>query len=522
MELDGGHTSAFRAAKCSSAQADGCPGRRVWGTHVSRRRVYPLSPNEGRSSMTDRKDVIVIGGGITGLTAGYKIVQALPECDLSVLEATDRLGGIVGTANRSGATIDIGPHGFIDNGSDTRELVDQLGIADELVGATAEASHIFLLKDDVLHEIPGNLLQLARTPLLTLKGKVRLLSEVFVPRQEEEDSVVDFVTRRFGREAAEKLAIPAVRGVVGGDANSFSIEGEFPIIKELERRHRSVLIGAVRNQRRRHKADPVSPRIPSFREFGRRLKTFHGKGMQRLVDALETALGDRVVTGTKVEAIDRTGAGFWRVRSNDGEVREANHVLVALPSDAAAGIVRPHHPDLSDALSGLPHPDIRVAALCYRRAAVGRPPSGIGFIAQPGTSSDLLGAIHASAIFPDQAPKGTVMIRVLAGGRPESPILTASAQQARIAIHGDLQRAFDLTEEPIFGHDHVWRRPIPTYPVGHRDRFRSLLRSLSNLHGLHVAGNSYFGVGVNDCVRDANRAASQIIALLGNTRVEFR
>lgn len=468
--------------------------------------------------MVDKRDVVVIGGGITGLTAAYEISRSRPDASIAVLEATDRVGGIVGAVTRDRYVVDIGPHGFIDNGSDTRLLIDRLGISGDLISATKEAAKISLLQDNRTHQIPGTLTQLLRTPLLSARGKARLLSEVFVPRRLEEDSVIDFVTRRFGREVAEKFAVPAVRGVVGGDADNFSIEGEFPLIKELERRYGSVLIGAVRNQQHRHRLDPVSPRIPSFREFGVRLKTFRGSGMQHLIDTLAKVLGERIHTGTAVRGLDRTAEGCWRVLTDDGPVYEADHALIALPSDAAMAIVRPHHAPIADALSVLPHPDIRVVALGYRTEDVGRPPRGIGFIATPGLASDLLGAIHASTIFPEQAPPERIMIRVLAGGLPDAPILTHPEERAIELIHNDLRDAFGLTGTPVFSHEHLWRRPIPTYPVGHRPLMRDLLASVAQLGGLYLAGNSYFGVGVNDCVRDARRAATEIVAALRSAR----
>ncbi|MEU7216865.1 protoporphyrinogen oxidase [Nocardia iowensis] len=468
--------------------------------------------------MVDRRDVVVIGGGITGLTAAYEIIRNRPDASVTVLEATDRVGGIVGAVTTGRYVVDIGPHGFIDNGSDTRLLIDRLGISGDLIPATKEAAKISLLKDNRIYQIPGTLGQLLRTPLLSAHGKARLLSEVFVPPRHEEDSVIDFVTRRFGREVAEKFAVPAVRGVVGGDADNFSIEGEFPLIKELERKYGSVLIGAVRNQQQRHRLDPVSPRIPSFREFGNRLKTFRGSGMQHLVDTLAAVLGERIRLGTAVRALEHTAEGRWRVLTDDGPAYEADHALIALPSDAAVQLVRPHHAPVADALSVLPHPDIRVVALAYRKTDVARPPRGIGFIATPGLPSDLLGAIHASTIFPEQAPADQIMIRVLAGGLPDAPILTHRKERAVELIHHDLQNAFGLKGTPVFCHEHLWRRPIPTYPVGHRPLFRELLDSVAQLGGLHMAGNSYFGVGVNDCVRDARRAATGIIEALRSSR----
>lgn len=456
-------------------------------------------------------DVVVVGGGITGLTAAHTIRHRTPHATVALLEADPHVGGIVGAARVADHVVDIGPHGFIDNGSDTRALVDRLGLAEELISATPEAAKINLLDGPRLHRVPDNAAELLRTTLLTWRGKLRLCAEPLVARVHEEESAVDFVSRRFGTEVAERFAVPAVRGVVGGDAASFSIDGEFPMIKQLERRYGSVLVGAVINQIARRRADPVATRLPSFAEFGRRLKTFRGTGMQVLIDALAAELAPVIRTGTTVEALDR-GPGGWTVTTADGTALAARHVVVAVSSDAACALIAPHSPELSALLGGLPHPDIRVLALAYERSAVPGGFPGIGFIAtpDPGGRTQLLGAIHASTIFPEQAPPGRHLIRTLSGGLPDSPILTMPHDEAVAAVHDELRTAFGILAPPVFAYDHLWRRPIPTYPVGHRTAVARLLGELRRSHGLHLAGNSYFGVGVNDCVRDGFRVAGEV------------
>ena len=464
--------------------------------------------------MTEKYDVIVIGGGITGLSAAFDIATHAAGRSLLLLEAAPRAGGIVGAHHDRGYTVDLGPHGFVDNGTDVRWLIDDLRLEKELVPATVQARRIYMLRHDRLFRVPATGRQLLTTPLLSMRGKLRLMGEVLVPPRQDEESAIAFVARRFGQEVADTFAVPAVRGVIGGDADTFSVEGEFPMIKYLERRYGSVLIGAVRAQIQRRKTDPMATRLPSFKEFGMRLKTFRGNGMQRLIDSLTAALGDRIKLNSAVERLERDPKGGWSVSVAGGRQFHAAQVVLALPTDPTADLLRPLLPAAAKELDALPHPDIRVIALGYRREDVGLVPPGIGFIAEPDSASNVLGAIHASSIFPEQAPAGTVMIRTLAGGRSDAPILTTTHERAVSLIHHDLAKAFRLRAEPVFSFDHVWRRPIPVYPVGHRSRMDAVMADAQQLGGLHLTGNSFYGVGVNDCVRDARRVAD---AVLGRT-----
>jgi oxygen-dependent protoporphyrinogen oxidase len=466
----------------------------------------------------EKHDVIVVGGGITGLTAAFEMVTKSVRKSIVLLEKSGRVGGIVGAHHDQGFTVDLGPHGFVDNGADVRYLVDRLGLADELVPATAEAQKIFLLKGDRLYQVPSTMGLLLTTPLLSWRGKLRLFAEVLVPRRMAEESAIDFVARRFGREVAQEFAVPAVRGVIGGDAGNFGIEGEFPIIKRLERQYRSVLIGSVRWQRQRRRTDPLATRLPSFREFGQRLKTFRGLGMQRLVDELEKALADNVRLGCAVDRLDRAPGGTWRVRLTTGEWLAADRVVLALPVDPTVHLLRPHLPAEMATLAALPRPDIRVLALGYRRSDVGTVPPGIGFVATPDRETNVLGAIHASTIFPEQAPPDTIMIRALAGGPRDAPILGVSQERAIELMHRELSRVFGITGAPVFAFEHLWRGPIPVYPIGHRRWVERVFGAVAQLGGLQVAGNSFGGVGVNDCVRDARRAAGAVLGALGPAR----
>lgn len=455
-------------------------------------------------------DVLVVGGGVSGLTAAYEVRRSNPHLSVAVIESGDRVGGIIGTMVDGDWVVDSGPHGFVDNGVDTIALVQDLGIEADLQRASRRSGRIYMMRDEDLSEIPSSLGTLLRSNLLSARAKVRLLAEPFVRACADEEDVTEFVSRRFGAEVAERLAAPAVRGVVGADASTFTVDGEFPIIKQLERAYGSVLVGAVLHQRRRHVHDSQATRTPSFQEFGQRLCTFRRIGMQRLIDALEQRLGEAVFTSCSLQQLERQPSGLWQVHTSSGTF-QAGQVVLATPAPVTATFVEPWSTGLATHLRGLPMPDIVVGAMGYRLRDMRRRPDGIGFVASLDRGkAALLGGINASVCFADQAPPGHALLRVLAGGSRDTPILGVGPEEALSLIHGDIRTPFGIAQGPVYQHHRVWRSAIPTYAVGHRSRTRTLLDELRATRGLHVCGNAFFGVGVNDCVRDARRAADEL------------
>ncbi|MFC6930698.1 protoporphyrinogen oxidase [Actinomadura yumaensis] len=474
--------------------------------------------------MNGDHDVIVIGGGVTGLTAAHQILGRAPDASLAVLESSERVGGIVGSRHERGFTVDTGPHGFVVYGpGGVGDLAGELGLGGELVLATGEAEKLLLLRhDEELLTLPTTPREFLRSPLLSARGKLRVALEPFVAKDLSEEPVYEFTARRFGWELARTLAVPAVLGVTGGDSRRLSIDAKFPYVRYLEERYGSILLGALRVQLRGTQTGRFYvPRLPKFGEFGMRLHTFRGHGMQRLIDALEKELAGRVRLGCRATGIERTaatGAGAsgrrWRVALENGAELTADHVVLALPAYTAAGLLAPHLPDAAAALDAIPHPDVRVIALAYRRADVAREPTGIGFLTIPTERTRILASIHTSAIFPEQAPEDMVLIRTLAGGTQDPAFSSLPRDEAVRNVHGDLVRIFGIRGEPVFAFDHLWRRAIPEYPVGHRRRVDRVLAAVAELGGLHLAGNAYHGVGVNDCVRDARRVAADVTSAL--------
>jgi oxygen-dependent protoporphyrinogen oxidase len=332
--------------------------------------------------------------------------------------------------------------------------------------------------------------------LLSPSGKLRAFRELFVPRRDaesaaEDESVHEFMARRFGAEVAERIVMPALLGISGGNAASTSLAAVFPRLPDFEREHGSVIRAMLRGSRTKTQ-----------------LRSFAGSGMQRLTDRLAERLGDRVKLGTTVTRIEPDGAG-WRVIHDRGDVA-VERVVVATPAGAAAGMVAGFDAELARQLGEITYAPMRVIAAGFRREDVAAPLDGFGFLAARGFGVRILGAIYTSSMLPEQAPPGTVYIRMFMGGAAEPSAALLDADAARTVALGDLATTLGITAEPIAYHERVWSSAIPQYGLGHRKRVQTI-EQLAQAHpGFALTGNAYHGLGVNDTVRAARAVAARI------------
>lgn len=452
--------------------------------------------------------MIVIGAGISGLTAAHAALEA--GVDVLVLEADDAPGGKLRSSRIDGYTFDWGPNGFLANVPDTLALVRSLGLDEALLGATDEARARYLYWDGALRALPTTPGAFLRSELVSPPGKLRALAEFLIPHaRKREESVHDFVARHFGFEVARLFAGPFVQGISAGDARQLSLDAMFPRFRALEASHGSLLRGlrAARTAARAAGGAPGEPRLTSFRDGG----------VQRLTDALASALGARIRTGARVVELRSRGrsgsTGTVEVRTVDGETFESDTVILALPAFAAADLLREEAPEAAAALDGIRYVDVHVLGFGFDRVDVPHPLDGFGYLVPRGQRVRSLGALWSSVVFPDQAPDGKVGLRVLAGGALDPGFTELEDDVAIAAIRRDLEATMGITAAPDMVHVTRWRRGIPQFALGHVERVRSAREGVQKaLPGVRLAGNYLDGVGVNDAVRTASAAARALLA----------
>src|SRR5262245_2695228 len=457
--------------------------------------------------------VVIVGGGLSGLSLGYRLRERVPSVQLTILEKQPQPGGNIVTPDRDGFRVEGGPNGIFDAKPSTLQLCKDLGLGERLVAASEESrKNRYLFLDGSLRALPNSLWSFLRSPVLSWRGKLSLLTEKYRRRPLDvpgDESVAAFARRRTGDEVARVLADAAVTGIHAGDPELLSVAAAFPRLTQFEREHGSVMRGFTAAARRRRREatvrgeEPQPQRLWSFRE-----------GLRMLVDTLRERLCDCLVTGVSARRLERVSDG-WLVRGEGEDRWEADAVVLTSPAYNQAEIVADLDPALGQEMAGIPYNRIAVVALGYRRAEIGKAPYGFGYIAPQNTRRDVLGVQWCSSIFPDRAPPEMVLWRALCGGWHRGEIVDWPDDRLVNAVRAELRLAMGVTAAPVFTQVVRWPAAIPQYLVGHLDRVKRIEARAAAHPGLFVGGNAYHGVALNDCTEQAVVLAGRVAGYIG-------
>ena len=463
--------------------------------------------------------IVVIGGGISGLSAAYRIRQATPRAAITLLEADARVGGKVQTERRDGFTLEAGPNGFLDSKPSTIQLCRDLGLAERLlVASEGSRTNRYLFLEGELQRLPGDPFGLLRTPLLSIPGKLAMLAEPFRRRGRNlpaEESVAEFACRRFGREAADIFVDALVTGIHAGDPEKLSVRAAFPRLVKMEAEAGSVLRGFLRAAKLKKRAAQAR----GEKSAPQRMWSFIG-GLGVLIDALRESLGSIVRTGVKVRRIERDSTGYL-VHGEGAESWAADVVVHTAPASAQAASLREFDPALAEELDSVKYTPVNVVLLGYREQDAPLAPDGFGYIAPQNTRRDVLGVQWCSAIFPGRAPPGMVLWRALCGGVNRADVTTWPDEVLLKAVHREMQLAMKVTAPPVFTRVIRWPQAIPQYEVGHIARLSRIDALVAKHRGLILAGNSHRGVAMNDCTEQAEVIAARVSSLEFDLEVVF-
>ncbi|MFH0809658.1 MAG: protoporphyrinogen oxidase [Pseudomonadota bacterium] len=468
--------------------------------------------------------LVVIGAGISGLATAFQVERLATarglEVDVTVIEKSDRLGGKARTHVQDGFRCETGPNGFLDSKPHTLDLCADLGISDRLLPSSDAARKRFIYSEGFLHQLPESPVAFFRSNLLSVRGRLRVVSEPLTKMIPEDldETVASFGRRHLGSEAVRKLIGPMVSGIFAGDPYALSLKSCFPIMHQLEREGSgSLLVAMLRrmfgrgSSSRKGKGGPAGPGgvLTSFPE-----------GIESLVNPLAAAIRGRIEMGADVREIRHRPGGGWEMRMTGASGQEETFLecdvlILATPSYATAELIEPLDASLAAQLGEILYSPVAVVCLGYERAAVSHPLDGFGFLIPVEEGKSALGCLWDSSMFPGRAPEGHVLLRAMVGGarRPE---LAALPEDALLrAVRQDLRRIMGLEAEPVLAL--VFRHPkaIPNYNVGHARRLERIAERLAALPRLLLTGNAYHGIGVNDCTRMAKEVAAKAVSLLG-------
>jgi oxygen-dependent protoporphyrinogen oxidase len=455
------------------------------------------------------QQIVVVGGGISGLATAYRLQHLLPTATITILEQATRAGGTIWTEERAGFRAECGPNGFLDNKPSTLSLCRDLGLGERLAAASeASGRNRYLFLDGRLRRLPSGFADFLATDLLSWRAKLNLLAERWRPkgRQSGDESVASFARRRAGREVADTLADAVVTGIHAGDPELLSLQAAFPRVAELEQKYGSVLKGIAasarercRTARAKGEAPPGPSRMWSFRE-----------GLKYLIEALTAQLRTPPILGVTVRRLVPLPNQRWTVHGNADERWEVDAVILTCPAYAQAPLLTDVDHSLAQLIDTIAYNRVAVVALGFRQDDVPAAIDGFGYIAPQRMRRDLLGVQYCSSIFPERAPSGAILLRALCGGWHRPEIVSWDDDMLLNAVRAELRLSLGIQAAPIFQHIVRWDRAIPQYLLGHRERVAQIEARAAGHAGLYLGGNCYHGVALNDCTEQAEILAARV------------
>ncbi|HEY9773910.1 MAG TPA: protoporphyrinogen oxidase [Planktothrix sp.] len=467
--------------------------------------------------------VVVVGGGIAGLTAAYRLGAASRQkgspVEVLLLEAGTRLGGIISTATYEGSVIEHGPDSFITTKPAALKLCKELGLENNVIATDSRFRRAFVAFQNKLHPVPegffmmapSRVMPLLQSSLFSFSGKVRILSEPMVPAKSkiEDESLSSFVRRRLGEEALRRLAQPMMAGIYTADPDKLSLLSTMPQFLEHEVNYGSVIVG-LQEKAKQKPGEETGENNGNV--AGARYSIFVtlDKGLGLLPATLQEKISpENIRLNARVEAVTRADA-TWRVRLTNGETIACDAVVLALPSGKAARVLDVDD-ELQSALASIESASSVVLNLVYKRRDIADPLTGFGFVVPATEKRNIIACSFSSVKFPNRAPEGMATLRVFMGGALSPHLVRLPEKELFYLAARDLRRYIGIKSDPVWRSIARWPNSMPQYHVGHMQIVEKIKERLRQLPGLHLAGNSYEGVGLPDSIRSAEEAARQVL-----------
>ncbi|HEY3458707.1 MAG TPA: protoporphyrinogen oxidase [Bryobacteraceae bacterium] len=450
--------------------------------------------------------VLIVGGGISGLSMAYYLSQA--GISSILFEKTTRLGGLIQTDVIQGCRLEAGPDSYLAAKPAIKELARDLpALESQIISSNDAARRVFVARDGRLLPLPAGMVMMTpgkwppilRSDLLSARTKARLIREVFrKPRKRTEDiSVGELVEDHFGSEVLELIAAPLLSGVYGGQTTALSAASVLPRFLAYEEKYGSLIRGARRELRQKKKQEAL---FQSFRD-----------GMQVLPDSLaRAAAGHLSVVHAEVDEVKPYGS-VWQIRAGEQTLSSPNLVL-ACPAHVCSRLLENSAVPLAEALSAIPYSSSILVTLVYDRAALGHPLNGFGFLVPASERNVLAAATWINVKFPIRIPPHLAALRGFIVGDEATQLLTASDADIIELVRQDFSRWMGADAQPLFSTIHRWPNSMPQYVVGHSARCARIKCLLDGYPGLFLGGNACYGVGIPDCIRDAQEISKQVAA----------
>lgn len=460
--------------------------------------------------------VAIVGAGLTGLSTAHRLCSLDPGLDVTLFEAADRSGGLIETVRRDGFLIERGADSFITNKPAAVELCRELGLEEQLIPTNNRYRGALVLRNGKPVPVPAGFSLLTpsrlgpifRSPLFSLRGKLRIAAEQFVRRSKnhEEESLAQFVCRRFGTEAFERLVQPMVGGIYTADPAKLSLAATLPRFIDMEREHGS-LINATKQQAA---ADANADQHASGARYGL-FATFQN-GMQQLFDELQKQVASQAAIrfGTAIASVGPMAGGGWELRTAD-TTQQFDAVVLSTSTHVAARLLAEAKPTLSARLQEIEYASTAVVVTAHRLQDIEYPCNAFGLVIPAVENRNILAVSFSSRKFPGRAPDDHILLRTFVGGATQPQLLERSDDELVDLVREELSAILGVRNRESMSLVTRYNKAMPQYHIGHQQRIQTIEQQVAATDGLYLAGSAYHGVGIPDCIRSGREAAEAIV-----------
>jgi oxygen-dependent protoporphyrinogen oxidase len=466
----------------------------------------------------DKRHVVIVGGGISGLSAAWYAQQSDAAVTYTLLEASGRWGGKVQTEQVDDVSdapfvIEAGPDSFLTQKPWALQLARELGLADRLLDTNDQMRTVYVLHrgkpvkmpDGVQMIVPTRLMPFVSSPLLSPLAKLRMGLDLLIsPKADDRDeTLADFVRRRFGNEVLDKIAEPIMSGIYNADAEQQSILATFARFRQLEREHGSLIRGMLAS-RQQSKQDTSKLKQSTF-------VSLRG-GTQELVDALVSQLKGDLRLSTSVTVIAQGEADGYHVTTRDGDTLHADAVILTMPAYAMAALLRPLVPAAANALASIRYVSTGTISMGFRIEDIKQPLHGFGLVIPKSEQRPINAITISSTKFAHRAPDDHVLIRVFFGGSRSPATMAFDDEKLVAVVRQELRAILGIEATPLFHRVYRLHYSSPQYDVDHLKRIEAIEAALPS--GIYVTGSAFRGVGLPDCIHQSQLTVNKVIAQL--------
>ena len=469
------------------------------------------------------KKIIIVGGGIAGLAAAYRIQEEIAQgasIECVLLDSAEKFGGKISTLRFDGFIVERGPDSFISQKPHAIELCRKIGLADRLTGTNPDhtSTYVYVNKklvtmpDGLSLMIPTKFMPFVFSSLFTLPGKVRMGLDLFIPKKKDnaDESLASFMRRRMGEEALEKMAEPMLAGIYASDPETMSINSTFPVFVQTEQKYRSLILGMLAQKRRQANVNSKASNASQPFSLFMTLKN----GLEEMVETLvEKSPAITFLKGAGVADLKASGEG-WHLTLDDGNVMDADAVMLATPANTSAHLVEKTAPKVAELLSRVRYVSTATVSIAYKKERFPHALDGFGFVVPKTEGRKILACTWTSSKFPERVPEGYVMLRCFVGGALQEELAEQDDDAIAALTLKELNDIMGIDREPEFIKVFHNRKANVQYRVGHSALIDSVRDALKFTPGLYLTGSAYTGIGIPDCIRDGTQAATEAIGFL--------